>query len=339
MTVAVKHHSYTKNIFIRMALLSLGVVAIVIWQRQFFVDVYFKNQITTAGWIINGGIMLLFLTGLVRLINLFRRYRSEEIDINRFVNNFQRSIDPTEGTDPHSIIAVRYRLFRDLYVRRSTINQNAFAATLLATESSYISYPKFVNNVLILTGVFGTIVSLSIALVGASDMLGTAAEIGELSTVIHGMSTALSTTMTAILCYLFFGYFYLKLIDTQTYLISRVEQVTATTLVPRFQLQPDSVVKDFGEMLQAVSSLVERLEGSHQRFAENVLGEFTAMLQAAANLFERLDGSQRQLSEVTRSLSDLVGEAQGRMIDLDRQFNELGSVLREGFRLPEDGKS
>ena len=104
----------------------------------------------------------------------------------------------------------RYKTLLDLYSRRTAINHNALASTLMAQESSYISFPKFVNNILILTGVFGTIVSLSIALLGASDMLGNINDGDGLGVVIHGMSTALSTTMTAILAYLFFGYFYLK---------------------------------------------------------------------------------------------------------------------------------
>ncbi len=298
---------YTRNILVRLLVFALIAIALMVWQREFLYDVYVRNQITHAGWFINGGILLLFLVGLVRLVNLFFRYADEESDVTRFMVNLQRSFDPMEGIDAASIIAVRYRMLRELYARRAPINQSALAASLVAAESSYLSFPKFVNNVLILTGVFGTIVSLSIALLGASDMLRSTAELGGLSTVIHGMSTALSTTMTAILCYLFFGYFYLKLTDTQTYLISRVEQITTTTLMPRFHVQPETALQEFAEMIRATGALVHRLEENHQRFAETAL-----MLQG------------------------LVTDAQTRVADIDRRFEQIGALLREGFRLPED---
>ncbi len=86
---------------------------------------------------------------------------------------------------------------------------------------------------------FGTIVSLSIALLGASDVIRATTEMGGLDMIIHGMSTALSTTMTAIFTYLFFGYFYLRLMDAQTHVVSRIESATSRQLLPRFQIEPE----------------------------------------------------------------------------------------------------
>ena len=299
--------NYTRGIIFQLLAVLVLSLAVLIWQRNFIYDVYVKNQLTAAGWIINGAILVLFAAGLARLVNLFRRYADEEQSLNRFVANIQRRIDPDEGVDPDAIILSRYSTLRELWSRRSPINQNVLASALIAYESSYVSFPKFVNNVLILSGVFGTIVSLSIALIGASDMVNSTTELGGLGTVIHGMSTALSTTMTAIVCYLFFGYFYLKLLDTQTHLVGRVEHVTTTLLMPRFQLQPEVVMQDFGEMVRATAGLVERMEQNQERFGE-----------------------------AAQMLKGLVADTQQRMSQLDKRFDDINRLLREGFRLPKD---
>ncbi len=295
---------YTRNILIQIAVLGAICIGIIIWQREFLYEVYFNHQVSNVGLVINGGIVALFLAGLSRLITLFLRYHREEQMLNRFILNVRQKVEPSQGVDTKSLIIQRYRTLLDLHNRRSQINHNALASTLLAGESSRNGFPRFVNSVLILTGVFGTIVSLSIALLGASDMIAAITEIEGLGTIIHGMSTALSTTMTAIVAYLFFGYFYLRLTDTQTYLISRIEDITATVLLPRFQVQQETVVKDFSDVIRAAATLVKKLDTSQQKYE-----------QAADQLSEVLDQYRAEMQRNGEALEDIV------------------QLLREGFRL------
>ncbi|MDH3694899.1 MAG: MotA/TolQ/ExbB proton channel family protein [Gammaproteobacteria bacterium] len=306
MSLRTVEHHYTRNVLIQLVVLFALVVIVVIWQHEFLSAVYLKNQITSVGWVINGSILLLFLSGLIRLVQLYVRYTREEAALNAFINNMTRTKDPTEGLPVDSMIVDRYDTLQDLHNRHALINHGALAATLVAEESSYASFPKFVNNVLILTGVFGTIVSLSIALLGATDMIAGSSDTSGLHTVIHGMSTALSTTMTAILAFLFFSYFYLRLSDTQTYLISRVEDITANYLVPKFQHEPESVMNDFSELIRASSALTKRLDETHERFAQT------------AGHMEQMINDYRQ--EVAKT---------------NHYFNEIVHLLREGFRLSE----
>lgn len=296
---------YTYRILVHLALALALAAAVVLWQRDFLSEVYLENQVTYVGWAINGGIVVLFVLGMVRLVQLFFRYAGEERAISRFVSNIHRAREPWDDVPATSIIGQRYRIVLELHARRAAINHSALAATLVAAETSHNSFPKFVNNVLILTGVFGTIVSLSIALLGASDMISAASEIGSLGTIIHGMSTALSTTMTAILAYLFFGYFYLKLTDTQSYVISRVEHVTMTVLLPRYQAEPEAVLKDFSDLIRAATALTQRFEEAQ--------AQFTA-------LAERIE----------TSLEHYVGEIRHGRHALD----DIRQLLRSGFRLP-----
>jgi hypothetical protein len=275
-----------------------------LWQREFLADVYLRNQLTSVSWIINGSILLLFASALVRLIQSFVRYDKEERALNHFLENVTDRADMVKGVGGDTIIANRYRTLRELNQRRSPINHSALAATLLAQESSRSSFPRFVHNVLILTGVFGTIVSLSIALLGASEMIVASTQIGSLGLVIHGMSTALSTTMTAILAYFFLGYFYLRLMDTQTQIIGRIEHATTTILLPRFQVQQETVIEDFSDIIRAAAALVKRL-----------------------------DSSQSQYAETANQLNDVLTAYRDEMRNHSRSLAEITELLRDGFRL------
>lgn len=307
MSVLTTRRHYSRNILIQLLTLFVIVIILLLWQRNFLSLLYLKNQLTVVGWVINGFILLLFLGGMGRLSQLLLNYHREEDALNQFIANVQRVVEPIQGLTPDAIIANRYRVLLELHARRAPINHNALASTLVASESSRLSFPRFVNNSLILTGVFGTIVSLSIALLGASDLIQSVSSTGDLSIIIHGMSTALSTTMTAIVCYIFFSYFFQKLMDIQTYLISRVETVTSTLLLPRFQAKAETVMKDFSDLLRGATALLQRIDASQQAFEKTA----SHLDHLAQNLDQHL-------------------AVQGNRLD------NISEILRQGFRLHEE---
>ena len=306
MEPGINEERYTQKILTQ--LMALGVVIIVIglWQADFLLAVYARNQLTHVGWFINGGILVLFLAGIYHLVREFRRLSAEERSISQLLANMRDHRGATVGADPDSLIVQRYHTLQDLHRQHSAINHSALAATLVALESSRVSFPKFVHNVLILTGVFGTIVSLSIALLGASDLILSTTEIGSLGMIIHGMSTALSTTMTAIFTYLFYGYFYLRLMDAQTHVVSRIEDATSTVLLPQFQIEPEKAAE-----------------------------QLTHIVRTAAALVERLDESQAGYAQVAEELRNLLVSYRDEMQRNSEGLTEMTQVLREGFRLNE----
>lgn len=305
-----KTHKSTGQILTRMAVALLIIVGVGAWQHDYLADLYFRNQATQVGWYVNGAILLLFLSGLTRLIQLFMLYGREEEMIDRFTASFEPEAGEA-GTAPGvpstSIIGQRYNTIVDFYRARTEINHNALAATLLAEESSRTSFPKFVNNVLILTGVFGTIVSLTVALLGASSFISETQNVDGINMVIHGMSTALSTTMTAIFAYFFFAYFYLKLLDTQSHILGRVEHVSATLLIPRFQIATRSPEQNLNDLLVSMS---EGLKGF-----EDSLKSLDQMNTRQNELFEQVTRVMDQNHTVLNNIRDL---------------------LRDGFRLHDD---
>ena len=307
-TINLRRH-YSRNTLFRMVLLALAAAALMIWKFDLINAVYFKDQLTATGLVINGAILVLFLLGLLRAISILLGYMSEEAALTRFVRNIEKrpDLDPLKGVSTGTMIARRYATMRRLHEARSPINQNALAATLVASESTRNGLPRFINNILILTGVFGTIVSLSMALIGASDVLENAVSASGMGMVIHGMSTALSTTITAIVCYVFFGYIYQRLTDAQTNLISGIEQVTTAFLMPKFQVQTD-----------------------------NVLYEFTGLIRSLQGLVDQLQQSQVGFETTQDQIADTLAVHRDQVAGLDQHLDTIKHQLRVGFRLRDD---
>jgi len=296
---------FSRNTLLLMVLTAAALGSAIYWKLDLLETIYLKDQLTTLGWMINGAILVIFALGLLRMIAIFFSYMREEEALAQFIRNHELAEDdPLQGIPGNSIIAHRYRTMERLFESATPIDQGALASTLLASESTRTSFPKYVSNILILTGVFGTIISLSIALIGASDLLENTVNVSGMGLVIHGMSTALSTTITAIICYLFFGYFYLKLTDAQTNLLSAVEQVTTTYLAPRFQVEP-----------------------------ETTLYEFTGLVRSLQNLVNRMEKSHKLIMKVENQLLKAVDQYQERAEKSDLEMTTIIELLRKGFRL------
>jgi len=301
--------NFSGRMLLRMLVLGLIVLVALIANMKFIDQLYFTRQLTTAGYFINGGILGIFLLGLIKVVLSLLRYMREEAALERIASQLESGQEnPLKGVNARSIIARRYNTLSRLSEQYAKINHSALAATLLAVESTRTSFAKYVSNILILTGVFGTIVSLSIALAGASNLLEDIQASSSMGMVIHGMSTALSTTFTAILCYLFYGYFYLKLGDAQTNVLGKVEEITSVYLLPRFSHDSESLLH---EVTGLVSGLREAAAGMKQ-----VQQDFAS---AGDSLDVTIGGLAESVARVTGDIS------------------QVKQLLRDGFRLPPAG--
>ncbi len=299
--------SYSFNVLMRLIAVSVLVVILIFYNFDFIKNVYLKDQLTNTGYIINGSIVGLFLIGMAKLVMSMLFYWREERAVGKFIINIHRdNFNPTESINKKSLIYHRYITMQEIYRQHAPVNQNALAATMVAAESTRLSLPKFVANILILTGVFGTIISLSIALLGASNLMEENG-IASMGQVIHGMSTALSTTTTAIICYLLFGYFYLKLTDIQTNLFSAIEQVTTLHLVPRFSHQSENMIHQLAELIKSLRHTAANMQLSQQQYLEM--------------------GSK--VNEITSRYDERIG-------GMSDDLADIKELLRLGFRLPED---
>ncbi len=298
---------YSRKILIRMVVALLLAAVLLLLNSGFLSDIYLSRQLTSVGLIINGGILLLFLIGMVKIAIALASYAGEERALNGFVDALDEGHDdPATNIPPESIIARRFSAMQQLFNHHTPINHNAMAASLVAAESTRSGTPRFINNILILGGVFGTIVSLSIALIGASDMLENTVSSTGMGLVIHGMSTALTTTITAILCYILHGYFFNALGDVQTRFLGQIEEVTATRLMPMFQVEQKTIDYRIAELLRAMAEMIQRMDDRQS---------------GVAAISERLDG--------------LLTSAESERSDIKHELSEIRGILRDGFRLPE----
>jgi hypothetical protein len=301
--------NFSRRVLFRLIVLGVVVLLVLLANIGLLNQLYFENQKTPVGLIVNGSILVVFLLGLAKVIAALMYYTREEAALARFLRQFKGGADKAlKGISPKSVIARRYEIIKALSEDFAAINHSALAATLLADESTRTSFAKYVSNILILTGVFGTIVSLSVALVGASNLLDVAQGAGDMGLVIHGMSTALSTTITAILCYLFYVYFYIKLTDAQTHFLSGVEELTTVYLLPR-----------------------------HARDSESMLHEVAGLIHALREAADDLGSTQQEYAEAGTRLNTVAARLDERMRSTTDHVDDIKQLLRDGFRLPAAG--
>ncbi len=295
------------KIIIQFGVVITAAILLVALNLDLIYPFYFENQLTNTGVVINSAILALLVIGLGNVLYHLLRYRREENAIAGFVNNVE-SIRPDlmEGLPTDSIVVKRQLTMQAIQRANGEINHGALAAMLNADEATHFGLIRFINNILILTGVFGTIVSLSIALLGASDLIDSAdASLGGMGLVIHGMSTALSTTITAIVSYVIFGYFYTRLNDVQTHCLSGIEQLTSIYLLPRYVKSSDDIVHKMSDLIKSVIFATDKLKKTQDTYQE-----------AATTLQQTINTNQEQINQ-------LVDEIHG-----------IKQILRDGFRLP-----
>jgi hypothetical protein len=295
------------KIIIQFGVVITAAILLVALNLDLIYPFYFENQLTNTGVVINSAILALLVIGLGNVMYHLLRYRREENAIAGFVNNVE-SIRPDlmEGLPANSMVVKRQLTMQAIQKANGEINHGALAAMLNADEATHFGLIRFINNILILTGVFGTIVSLSIALLGASDLIDSAdASLGGMGLVIHGMSTALSTTITAIVSYVIFGYFYTRLNDVQTHCLSGIEQLTSIYLLPRYVKSSDDIVHKMADLIKSVIHATDKLKQTQDTYQD-----------AATTLQQTINTNQQQIDQ-------LVDEIHG-----------IKQILRDGFRLP-----
>ena len=92
---------YSKNVLIRMLIVSIVLAATIFWNLSLIKSIYFEHQIDRIGPLINGAILVLFGLGVIKLVVTYLRYAGEEAAIARFLKNVQsNAMDPLQRVAP-----------------------------------------------------------------------------------------------------------------------------------------------------------------------------------------------------------------------------------------------
>ena len=312
----------SRQILVQMAvILALAVtvaVLVFVWKIDAVASVLFGDP---RPMILNGVIFLLFVMGIWQLFRKVRHYERQEIQITEFMARRAEgypTADVLADFDEPSLLKERHSTIKELFEGGGPVDHGAISAIMLAGESLHLSFPRFVNNVLILTGVFGTVSSLIFALIGAAEVLQTAVPGSGMGLMLLGMNTALTTTATAIVCYFFFTYFYQKLTDVQTYLFSRIEQAVLLHIVPEFAFESEAVNHETRSLINEVRALVREMQ--------------TGLGDVALTLTGLNTHNDEQLRKWSASLAGQE-EHNRKLHEALARLEDLRAVLVEGFRL------
>ena len=310
-----KSQSALVHMLVTLAGTLVALAGIALWNSDLVLEIYFVDRKTV---ILNGFIALIFFSGLVYLIRAFLHLRFEERHVLAFIRAKETDQFFPENLAADALITRRYETVKNLHERQVPIHHGAIASITAAAESLYGAYPKFVNNVLILTGVFGTIVSLIFALVGAGTVLESSLPGEGMGVMLLGMNTALTTTATAIVCFFLFTYFYQRFTDIQTYVLSKIEEAALIHIVPEFAFDAESVNYKTERLIREVTDVVSELKKGTD-FMLQSLADVNRYNEAHLHKAETLiAGQDGQLAKIA---------------ELIRRLEAIEAVLTEGFRL------
>ena len=297
--------SSARNTLVQVVVFLVVSAGLIFYKKAAIATLVTSGDISKAGLLINGIILLLFLAGLFKIVLTLFRYTDEHHAVIKVAKNLKSNVlEPLAGVASKRLIAKRYHDIEWVTKHGSPVNHAALASSTNASESTRLTFIRFVHSTLILAGVFGTVVSLSMALIGASGLLNSPEGVKEMGLIISSMSSALSSTVVAIVCFFVFAYFYLRLNDSRIQLLNDIEEVTGLYILPKASHTEEGLIAKVSELTATLNQATERLLSVQHTF--NHVGQ---TLQAAVD--------------------DLHGQVQG------GGLNEIKDLIRKGFHLSE----
>lgn len=314
-----KEHNYAQGVLVQLILAMILFAGLLAWKIDAIRNIYLPEHSSLIAMMVNGFIVLLFLTGVAALLRVYAHYRFEEGQIGLYLRKrATEEANPILSLSPESSLSRRYFKMEELHDKRTAINHDALASLMRTEEALYKSLPRFVNNMLMLIGGFGALATLILALMGASNMLGSQTGGEASSTLISAMNTAMNSTAAAMVCFIFYTYFYYRISDVQNHFFSRIEDIIITCIAPEFSFDSESINRETDALVKELAELLYRLK---------------AITSSIEPVVTELGGHAASQVEWLKALA-AKEDAQARKLDLIIHHLEKASrLLIKGFRL------
>ena len=269
----------------RMLLQALGALlllaGLLATQARLLEELYFGPLSTDVGLVVNAAIAVLFLASLARMLFLLLRYLREERAVAEFLEQLDFGLS-SAGLAPieDSLAVRRYRMLQQARGGAGPVEQPALAGLLWQQEQARLGLVRLVHSVLILLGVFGTVASLSLSLVGAAELFTAPQSVDGITVVVRGMATALSTTMTAIAAYLVLAFVFSRLSVAQAHVCQQIETLTLQRLLPLAARLSGDLAADLGRLVGELQAAAKTLAEARDAAGPELLREELERIRA-----------------------------------------------------------
>jgi hypothetical protein len=315
-----------KSTLIQIVATFLVIAGLIFFNISNIEYLYESGEISKTGMIINGIIFALFFVGMLRMVMVLFRYINEHDTLIQLTEYLKANAkDPTARLSRGTLAVNRFNAIKWLSKQGSPVNQEALAASANAHENSRLTIIRFVHSTLILAGVFGTVVSLSMALIGAAGLLNSPEGVKEMGTIISGMSSALSSTITAIVCFFIFAYFYLRLNDSRIQLLTHIEDMTTLYLIPRISHTEEGMIKQVTDLTLALNKAAEKL----LMVEDNFIHAGDRLQLAVSDLHGQVNSAS--INDIKELLDKGVHHGQINSASIEA----IKDLIRKGFHLSE----
>ena len=300
MTYSVHYKVRSTGAVLQILLCCLFASAMALLFADFLMGFYLGARSTAVGFVVNSIILGLFSLATLYILVSMVAFRKEELAVQKLFQNISKdSKDPMFGIPSESIVGQRYHILQSAHQRQEKIDLQRLGVLLSVELHAKLTFPKFVAGILVLIGMLGTILSLAIALLGASNLIATVDSVNDLGAVLNGMSTALSTTMTGIVTYVLFRFFLSRYMAVQSNLQYTVERLTTLQLGPRFLVDESVLAPKIVSLVDSLNLAATKIAEHHQHLM--VTSEKFA--DAAQTYSSNINGMLTGISQINDNLS------------------------------------